>query len=144
MEAQEELIPTAIVEPPSVLRWRTILAVPIAAAFALALHALIAKNEPLLEAHSYRLLFIEVIAVAIVLAAVYYGVFIFKTSFLLNGERYFCLYDDAMISMRYAKNLAQGLDSSGTPGASALKGLRIPYGFSSWPDYMSPRSRRPR
>src|SRR5438552_8459759 len=68
MEAQEELIPTAIVEPPSVLRWRTILAVPIAAAFALALHALIAKNEPLLEAHSYRLLFIEVIAVAIVLA----------------------------------------------------------------------------
>ena len=68
MEAQEELIPTAIVEPPSVLRWRTILAVPIAAAFALALHALIAKNEPLLEAHSYQLLFIEVIAVAIVLA----------------------------------------------------------------------------
>jgi len=68
MEAQEELIPTAIVEPPSVLRWRTILAVPIAAAFALALHALIAKNEPPLEAHSYRLLFIEVIAVAIVLA----------------------------------------------------------------------------
>ena len=68
MEAQEELIPTAIVEPPSVLRWRTILAVPIAAAFALALHALIAKNEPLLEAHSYRLLFIEVIAVSILLA----------------------------------------------------------------------------
>src|SRR6266446_2137583 len=84
------------------------------------------------------------VAVAIALAAVYYGVFVFKTSFLVNGERYFCLYDDAMISMRYAKNLAQGLDSSGTPGASALKGLRIPYGFSSWPDYMSPRSRRPR
>ena len=68
MEVQEELIPTAIVEPPSVLRWRTILAVPIAAAFALALHALIAKNEPPLELHSYRLLFIEVIGVAIVLA----------------------------------------------------------------------------
>ena len=68
MEAQEDLISTEPVEPPSVLRWRTMLAVPLAAAFALMLHALIAKNEPPLEAHSYRLLFIEVIAVAIVLA----------------------------------------------------------------------------
>lgn len=68
MEAQEDLIPTAVVEPPSVLRWRTILAVPIAALFALALHMLIAKNEARLETHSYRLLFVEVIGVAIILA----------------------------------------------------------------------------
>jgi sulfonate transport system permease protein len=68
MEAQEELIPTTVVEPPSVLLWRTMLAVPLAAAFALTFHAAIAKNEPPLETHSYRLLFIEVIAVAIVLA----------------------------------------------------------------------------
>ena len=68
MEAQEDLIPTTIVEPPSVLRWRTMLAVPLAALFAFALHALIAKNEAPLETHSYRLLFIEVIGVAIVLA----------------------------------------------------------------------------
>ena len=68
MEAQEDLIPTASVEPPSVLRWRTILAVPIAALFALALHTLIAKNEAPLETHSYRLLFVEVIGVAIILA----------------------------------------------------------------------------
>src|SRR5689334_21204670 len=64
----EDLLPTALVEPPSVLRWRTMLAVPFAAAIALALHTLIARNEPPLEAHSYRLLFIEVIAVSIVLA----------------------------------------------------------------------------
>ncbi|HME88519.1 MAG TPA: ABC transporter permease subunit [Chthoniobacterales bacterium] len=68
MEAQEDLIPTGIVEPPSILRWRTMLAVPLAAAFALAIHALIAKREPPLETHSYRLFFIEVIGVSIVLA----------------------------------------------------------------------------
>jgi sulfonate transport system permease protein len=68
MEAQEDLVSTDPVEPPSVLRWRTMLAVPLAAAFALMLHALIAKNEPPLETHSYRLLFIEVIAVGILLA----------------------------------------------------------------------------
>ncbi|UCD29634.1 MAG: hypothetical protein JSV03_03905 [Planctomycetota bacterium] len=34
--------------------------------------------------------------------------FIFQTSFVIAGERYFCLFDDAMVSMRYAKNLAEG------------------------------------
>ena len=68
MEAQEELVPVAVVEPPSVLRWRTMLAVPLAAGFALAMHMLVAKNEAPLETHSYRLLFLEVIGVAIVLA----------------------------------------------------------------------------
>ncbi|PYK30877.1 MAG: ABC transporter permease [Verrucomicrobia bacterium] len=68
MEAHEDLVPTTVVEPPSVLRWRTMLAVPIAAAIALTIHMLIAKHEQPLETHSYRLLFIEVIAVSIVLA----------------------------------------------------------------------------
>ena len=68
MEAQEDLIPTAVVEPPSVLRWRTMLAVPIAAAIAWGVHWLIAKQEAPLETHSYRLLFIEVIGVSIALA----------------------------------------------------------------------------
>ena len=67
MEAQEDLVPTTIVEPPSVLRWRTMLAVPVAAAIALAVHLQMAKDEPPLELHSYRLLFVEVIAVSIVL-----------------------------------------------------------------------------
>src|SRR2546429_9594343 len=68
MEPQEDLVPTAIVEPPSALRWRTMLAVPFAAGLALAVHAFIANREPPLETHSYRLLFIEVIAVSILLA----------------------------------------------------------------------------
>ncbi|HJT44649.1 MAG TPA: hypothetical protein VJ721_00125, partial [Chthoniobacterales bacterium] len=68
MEAQEDLIPTIVVEPPSVLRWRTMLAVPIAALIAWAVHSTIAKHEAPLETHSYRLLFIEVIGVSIALA----------------------------------------------------------------------------
>jgi hypothetical protein len=47
----------------------------------------------------------------VVIAAflLYAGVFIYRSSFFVNGERYFCLMDDAMISMRYARNLAMGL-----------------------------------
>ena len=36
------------------------------------------------------------------------GWFIFQTSFLIDGERTFCLYDDAMISMTFARNWLEG------------------------------------
>jgi hypothetical protein len=36
------------------------------------------------------------------------GWFIFRTSFLSHGRRVFCLFDDAMISMTYARNLVEG------------------------------------
>jgi len=68
MEAQEDLVSTEPAEPASILRWRTMLAVPLAAVVALGVHFFIANHEPPLEAHSYRLLFGEVIGVAIVLA----------------------------------------------------------------------------
>jgi hypothetical protein len=42
------------------------------------------------------------------IAAVFYLAFIAGTSFVIKSERYFTLVDDAMISMRYARNLAQG------------------------------------
>jgi arabinofuranosyltransferase len=48
------------------------------------------------------------VAVLLVLAALWYGWFIFRTSFVAAGERVFCLFDDAMISMVYARNLAEG------------------------------------
>ena len=35
-------------------------------------------------------------------------VFIARTAFSLNGDMYFTLFDDAMISMRYARNLIEG------------------------------------
>jgi arabinofuranosyltransferase len=44
----------------------------------------------------------------IFISAIFYIIFIFGTSFLIDQERYFTLVDDAMISMRYAKHLAQG------------------------------------
>jgi len=41
--------------------------------------------------------------------AIWSGIFIFRTSIVaVNGHRYFCLFDDAMISMRYAWNLSHG------------------------------------
>lgn len=40
--------------------------------------------------------------------AIFYLAFIVGTSFVVGNERYFTLVDDAMISMRYAKHLAQG------------------------------------
>src|SRR5262245_6001421 len=36
------------------------------------------------------------------------GWFIYRTSFVVDGTRYFCLFDDAMISMTYARNLLEG------------------------------------
>ncbi|HEX4966199.1 MAG TPA: hypothetical protein VF173_35650 [Thermoanaerobaculia bacterium] len=40
--------------------------------------------------------------------AVWGGWFIYRTSFVLYGRRFFCLFDDAMISMTYARNLVEG------------------------------------
>lgn len=54
--------------------------------------------------------------IVILAAAIYYAVFIYKSSFVINGERYFVLFDDAMISMNYARNLAQGEGLVWSPG----------------------------
>ena len=43
-----------------------------------------------------------------ILYAEYCLLFIYNTSFVVGGQRYFTLLDDAMISMRYAKNFAAG------------------------------------
>lgn len=41
---------------------------------------------------------------------VYATAFIYRSSFIaIDGDRYFCLFDDAMISMRYAWNFSHGL-----------------------------------
>ena len=46
----------------------------------------------------------------------YAGLFIYRTSFVVGGERYFSLFDDAMVSMRYARNLAEGHGLVWNPG----------------------------
>ncbi len=42
------------------------------------------------------------------MALLFYAVFIFRTSFVALGQRWFVLFEDAMISMRYARNFARG------------------------------------
>jgi len=41
-------------------------------------------------------------------ASLLYAFYIWYNSFVVRGERFFSLFDDAMIAMRYAKNLADG------------------------------------
>ncbi len=42
------------------------------------------------------------------LATLYYLAFIIRTGFLVGDVTYFSLFDDAMIAMRYARNMAEG------------------------------------
>jgi hypothetical protein len=48
------------------------------------------------------------LALLLAATAVWGGWFIFRTSFVADGRRVFCLFDDAMISMVYARNLVEG------------------------------------
>jgi arabinofuranosyltransferase len=56
-------------------------------------------------------------------AAILYLAFIIGTSFLNDGVRYFTLVDDAMISMRYAKHLAQGYGLTWNVGETPIEGF---------------------
>ena len=58
--------------------------------------------------------------------AIYMGVYIFQTSFISNGTRYFVLFDDAMISMRFAKNFAEGFGLVWNPGETPIEGYTNP------------------
>jgi len=53
----------------------------------------------------------------------YAGVYIFSTSFIMNEVRFFTLFDDAMISMRYARNLAEGYGLVWNPGGDKVEGF---------------------
>jgi arabinofuranosyltransferase len=44
----------------------------------------------------------------LIIAVIFYLAFIVGTSFVVGNDRFFTLVDDVMISMRYAKHLAQG------------------------------------
>ena len=56
---------------------------------------------------------------ASLLAAVYAAwslLYVWRTSFVLGGQRIFVLWDDAMISLRYARNLVAGQGLAWNPG----------------------------
>ena len=52
----------------------------------------------------------KIILFAALVFMIWSAVFIFRTSFIaIDGKRYFCLFDDAMISIRYAWNFSHGM-----------------------------------
>lgn len=69
-----------------------------------------------------RLLFVLILLAY----ALYAGIYIYKTSFVISGQRFFVLFDDAMISMRYARNLADGYGLVWNPGAERVEGYTNP------------------
>ena len=54
---------------------------------------------------------------------IYAALFIYRTSFVIEGRRYFSLFDDAMISMTYARNLAQGHGLVWNAGGERVEGI---------------------
>lgn len=69
----------------------------------------------------------------VLIYCVYAVLFILKTSFVIGGARYFSLFDDAMISMRYAKNFAAGHGLVWNPGGERVEGFTNPL----WTLYMA-------
>jgi arabinofuranosyltransferase len=64
--------------------------------------------------------------VILILQLAYAAGFIARTSFVSGGERCFCLFDDAMISMRYARNLVHGAGLVWNPGGQRVEGFTNP------------------
>ena len=75
----------------------------------------------------------NIIYIILIGYALYGILFIFKSSIIANGVRYFTLFDDAMISMRYAKNLVNGYGLVWNPGGDRVEG----YTNLLWTIYMA-------
>ena len=56
-------------------------------------------------------------------AALFYALFVLRTSFSIGGTRYFVLFEDAMISMRYARHLAEGHGLVWNIGEAPIEGF---------------------
>ena len=65
-------------------------------------------------------------AAAVAAFLLYAAFFIYRTSFIVGGHRYFSLFDDAMVSMRYARNLAHGRGLVWNPGGERVEGYTNP------------------
>jgi hypothetical protein len=58
--------------------------------------------------------------------AVWSGWFIFRSSFVYAGHRVFCLFEDAMISMAYARNLVDGYGLNWARAGAPVEGFTHP------------------
>ena len=68
-----------------------------------------------------------------VTSVILYVLFIVRTSFHYQGKLFFTLFDDAMVSMQYAKNLADGFGLVWNPGGAPVEG----YTNFLWTLYMA-------
>src|SRR5262249_38698176 len=59
----------------------------------------------------------------LVLYVFYLLFFVWRTSFTIDGTRYFSLFDDMMVSMRYAANLAAGYGLAWNPTQAPIEGF---------------------
>ena len=66
------------------------------------------------------------VAVGVLPGAIFALIFIFRTSWIFQGERRFTLFDDAMISMTFARTLSQGKGLVWYPGAPKVEGFSNP------------------
>jgi hypothetical protein len=70
------------------------------------------------------------LAVLLVLCTLWGGWLVYRTSFVVGAEgseqRYFCLFDDAMISMTYARNLVEGLGLNWARQGEPVEGFTHP------------------
>jgi len=74
--------------------------------------------------HIYKAFKPELLLLA---AFLFYGFWlIFRTSFVIDGIRYWCLFDDSMISMAYAKNLVSGLGLNWARFGNPVEGYTHP------------------
>lgn len=62
----------------------------------------------------------------VALTLIWGAFYVFRTSFDLDGERVFTLWDDGMISMQYARNLAQGDGLVWNAGGEPVQGFSNP------------------
>ena len=73
------------------------------------------------------------LALALVIQALWGLVFIARSPATIDGTRYFTLFDDAMISMRYARNLAAGHGLVWNAGETPVEG----YSNFAWTLFMA-------
>jgi membrane protein YdbS with pleckstrin-like domain len=90
-------------------------------------------KPPKISATQAKRLALLAFAALLLAFSLYVARFIERTSFEVGGKRYFALFDDAMISMQYAKNLAHGAGLVWNAGGDRVEGFSNPL----WVFYMA-------
>lgn len=90
-------------------------------------------NPPKISKTQAKRLALAAFILILLAFSVYAARFIERTSFEINGQRFFALFDDAMISMQYARNFAEGHGLVWNAGGERVEGFSNPL----WVAYMA-------